>query len=283
MKKLLVLIAVFILLLPSVVLADEMGDSVNIRGDVVVEPNEVLSGDAVAIFGDVIVDGKVMGDVVAVMGDVKVNGEVMGDVTCIGGRITRSDTSRVHGKVNQIGVGEGINHMFRSFSPNGRGFNFSFNSSRLFPRFSFLRFLGTLALSILSIVLFPKCISVAAESVNIRPGSKFFIGLAVLMLMPVAIILLFITLIGIPLIPVAILLLAAAGFFGYLGISIYLGRKLNEQLHIKPSIFVEYILGAVLLKLIQYIPFVGSLSSLAVLLLAIGITIDTRFGTNTIA
>jgi len=281
MKRLSILILLLMLLFPSVVIADA-GDRVQFFGDVMVPADETLSGDAVAIFGDIIVDGKVKGDVVAVMGDVKVNGEVTGDVTCVGGNVIRSDTSRVHGKVNQIGIGEGINHMFKSFSPNGRGFNFSFNSPRLFPRFSSLRFLGTLALSILSIVLFPKHISIAAENIDIRLGSKFLIGLVALMLMPIAIILLFITLIGIPLIPVAILLLSAAGFFGYIGISIYLGRKLNEQLHIKPSIFVEYILGAVLLKLIQYIPFIGGLSSLLVLLLSIGITVDTRFGTKTI-
>jgi len=281
MKRSLVLIILLMLLLPSVVLADETGEKIQFFGDVTVGANETLSGDAVAIFGNVVVDGKVRGNVVAVMGDVQVNGEVMGDVTCVGGRVTRSDTSIIHGRVNQIGIGEGINHMFRIF-PNSRAFNFSINTSRFFPGFSLLRFLGTLALSILSIVLFPRHISVAAENVEVKIGFKFLIGLVILMLMPIAIVLLFITLIGIPLIPIAILLLSAAGFFGYIGISIYLGKRLNEQLHIKPSIFVEYLLGAMLLKLIQFIPFIGSLSSLAVLMLGIGITVDTRFGTKTI-
>lgn len=101
-------------------------------------------------------------------------------------------------------------------------------------------------------------------------------------LAPMALLMMAITIIGIPLIPLAILLLAAAGFYGYLGVSIFLGRKLNEQLHLKASIFLEYLLGAVLLWLVQLVPYIGGLSSLAVLILALGIAADTRFGTKTV-
>jgi hypothetical protein len=229
--------------------------------------------------GNVIVDGKVMGDVVALMGDAIINGEVMGDVTTIGGHVTRSDTSKIYGKVTQIGVGEGFGHITRSFTKHWPRFrpNVSYAFSSMF---NMARFLGTIALSALCIILFPNSVKLAAKNVDVQPGRKVLIGLLALLLTPVVIVLLIITLLGIPLIPIAILLLAAAGFFGYIGISIYLGRKLNEQFHIKPSIFIEYILGAVLLRLLHLIPFVGSLASITVLLYSIGITTDTRFGTK---
>lgn len=279
MKKLLVFLVILILLLPSAVLANDMNDRIQIQGDVKVLADEIVSGDAVAIMGDVTVDGKVMGDAVAVMGDVIINGEVMGDVTAIGGHVTRSDTSKIYGRVTQIGVGEGIGQMIRNFTQFRPRYNFGV-SYAFSSIFNIARFLGTIALAALCIILFPNSVKLVAKAVDVQPGRKLLIGLLALLLTPVVIGLLIITLLGIPLVPVAILLLAAAGFFGYIGISIYLGRKLNEQFHIKPSIFVEHILGAVLLRLLHLIPFVGSLASIVVLLYSIGITTDTRFGTK---
>lgn len=149
--------------------------------------------------------------------------------------------------------------------------------------FKIMHFLGLISLGALAIILFPNSIRAAADVVDKELGRRFLIGILAILLLPMALFLMAITIIGIPLIPLALLLVAAAGFYGYLGISIFLGRKLNEQLHLKPGIFVEYILGAVLLWLVQMVPFVGAISGLAVLILALGITADTRFGTKIIA
>ena len=280
MKKLTVLLVILILLLPSAVLAHDIGDRIQFQGDVKVYSNEIVNGDVVSFMGDVTVDGKVMGDVVALMGNAIINGEVKGDVTAVGGHVIRSDTSKIHGKVTQIGVGEGIGNMIRNFTHFRPRYNFGIRSYTFSTIFNTFRFLGTMALAALCVILFPNSVKVAAKDVDIQPGRKALIGLATLLLTPVAVALMILTLLGIPLIPVAILLLSAAGFFGYIAISIYLGRKLNEQIHIKPSIFLEYIFGAVLLKLMQFIPFIGSLTSIIVLMYSIGITADTRFGTK---
>lgn len=105
MKRFLAILIIMVLMLPGAALADEGSDRVQIQGDVVVGTDEVVFGDAVAIMGNVTVDGKVMGDVVSIMGNVTINGEVMGDVTAVGGRITRSDSAKIYGKVTQVGVG----------------------------------------------------------------------------------------------------------------------------------------------------------------------------------
>jgi len=289
MKKFLVILAVLMLIFPGTALADGTNDRVQIQGDVTVGPNEVILGDAVAVMGNVTVDGKVMGDVVAVMGNVTVNGEVMGNITAIGGRVTRSDTARIHGNVNQVGVGEGIGEIIKNVAKYGihwrPGWNRGITIFNMgFPNvFRIMKFLGLIALSSLAIILFPNSIKSCADVADREPGRRFLIGFLAILLMPMALVLMAITIIGIPLIPLAILLVAAAGFYGYLGISIFLGRKLNEQLHIKPNIFAEYILGAVLLWLVQLVPFVGAISGLLVLMMALGITADTRFGTKIIS
>lgn len=250
MKRFLAILIIMVLMLPGAALADEGSDRVQIQGDVVVGTDEVVFGDAVAIMGNVTVDGKVMGDVVSIMGNVTINGEVMGDVTAVGGRITRSDSAKIYGKVTQVGVGEGLKDIIKNVTKYGihwgsgrRGITI-FNMG--FPYvFKIMHFLGLISLGALAIILFPNSIKAAADVVDKELGRRFIIGILAILLLPMALFLMAITIIGIPLIPLALLLVAAAGFYGYLGISIFLGRKLNEQLHLKPGIFVEYILGAV--------------------------------------
>lgn len=289
MKRILAALIVLMLMMPGAGLADESDDRVQIQGDVMVGPDEVVMGDAVAIMGNVTVEGKVMGDVLAIMGDVRINGEVMGDVTSVGGRIIRSDSARIYGKVTQVGVGEGIKDIIGNMLKYGvpgrlwwarRGTILDMGFSYIF---TIINFIGLIALGSLVIILFPNSIKATADEADKEPGRRFLIGFLIILLLPAAMFLMAVTLIGIPLIPLTVFLVACAGFYGYLGISIFLGRKLNDQLHLKSGIFTEYLLGALLLWLIQFIPFLGVLIKILVLMLALGIAADTRFGTKATA
>ncbi|KXG76945.1 hypothetical protein AN618_13210 [Fervidicola ferrireducens] len=255
------------------------GEITQIGEDVVIGAGQVLNGDAVAIMGDVVVNGRISGDAVAVMGDVIVSGIVEGDATAVGGRVIVEENGRVLGKINQVGIAGGIGEVLR----NPWKYEFYWNPKMLAPRsmvFYFLRFLGILALGALTIALFPNNVEVAANAVDKDAVGKLIKGLVLMLLMPVVALLLVFTLIGIPLIPAVMLLAAIAGFFGYLAISVFLGRKLNVHLRINESLFAEYLLGALVLWLIQLVPFAGGIVSLAVFILSLGITADTRFGTR---
>jgi hypothetical protein len=286
MKKIIILIFALLLLIPVPALAEGKNDRVQIQGDITVNADEVIMGDTIAILGDIRVDGKVTGDVVAVLGDVRVNGEVMGDVTAVGGRIIRGETSKVYGKITEVKISgikdivDAITRQGINWGPGITRYNWSFSRNWGYSWFKFARFLGLLAVGILVIILFPNSTRTAAGVIEKEIGRKMLIGLLIFLLTPVALLLLLITLIGIPLIPILLLLLYAAGFFGYLCISIYLGRKLNEQLKIKPEILLEFALGALLLWLIQLVPFIGGLTSVVVLIMSLGITAETRFGTK---
>lgn len=143
-----------------------------------------------------------------------------------------------------------------------------------------MKFLGIVATAALAIILFPQGIKMSADEADKEVGKKLLMGFLCLSLLPVFTAMMIITIFCIPLIPVLFILVAAAGFYGYIGISIFLGRKLNQQFHLKPSALVEYILGALPLWLIQMMPFFGWLASLIVLILSLGITVETRFGTK---
>ncbi|HHV18980.1 MAG TPA: polymer-forming cytoskeletal protein [Thermoanaerobacterales bacterium] len=286
MKKILILIVVLLLLIPAPALAQGKNDRVQIQGDITINADEVIMGDTIAILGNITVDGKVTGDVVAVLGDVRVNGEVMGDVTAVGGRIIRGETSKVYGTITEIKVSgikdivNGITRQGINLGPSIKKYNWSFSRNWEYGWFKFIRFLGLLAMGTLVIILFPNSTKTAAGGVEKEIGRKMLIGLLIFMLTPVALLLLLITLIGIPLIPILLLLLYGAGFFGYLCISIHIGRRLNEQLKIKPEVLLEFALGALLLWLIQLVPIIGGFTSIIVLIMSLGITAETHFGTK---
>lgn len=268
-------------MLPSFALAD--GGFVACLGDVVINSDEMLDGDAVAIMGDVVVNGKVSGNAMAVMGDVVVNGTVEGDATAVGGRVMIGEKGRVLGRTAQVGIASGIGEIFRH--PGERGFYWhpGVIGNPFKPRtaiFNFLRLLGILALGVLSIALFPNNLRTAVESVDRETGSKFLKGFLLMLLSPVVALLCGLTLIGIPLIPIVIIFVVAVGFFGYLAISVFLGKKLNNHLRLNTNLFMEYLLGALVLWLVQLVPFVGGIVSLVVFILSLGITFDTRFGTK---
>jgi hypothetical protein len=77
------------------------GDAVRFVGSVVIDKDEVVEGDAVAIGGSVTVLGRVNGDAVALFGGIKLgpHAVVDGDVVSVGGKIEVSEGARVSGDV----------------------------------------------------------------------------------------------------------------------------------------------------------------------------------------
>lgn len=78
-----------------------------IGGDLVVAAGESCAGDAVAIGGDLVVQGTVGGNAVAVGGSVQVRGQVGGDVISVGGEVELQDGAQVEGDVAALG---GVSH-----------------------------------------------------------------------------------------------------------------------------------------------------------------------------
>jgi len=279
MRKIFAFILILLLITPSLAFA-QSNYRLQIGGDIVVESHEVIMGDVVAVLGNITVYGKVSGRVVAILGDIRVNGEVMGNVTSVGGNILRGETSIIRGNSTEIGASgiKGlINRIKRQSVPLNPGM-FIGNIRSSF--FKFMRFLGLLAGGILIILLFPNAFQRAADLVEKGIGRKFLIGIAIILLIPFAVIFMFVTLIGIPLIPIFLMLVYGAGFFGYLCISIFIGSKLRERMIENTEPILEFVLGALILWLIQLVPFIGRLVSITVLITSLGIATETQFGTK---
>lgn len=211
---------------------------VHIGGSVAVAEGEVIDGDVVAIGGSARVDGEVHGGVVAVGGSVTLgpHASVEDDVVVVGGQLHRSDSARVGGKVSEIGIGALNFGSWRwNRPPFGMGLGPMFGSA--FALVGTITRLAILSLFAAIVLLFGRTyaerIGTRAAAEPLKAGA---IGLlAQLLFLPilvVGIVLLVVTIIGIPLlllVPFVLLGLAIVGLVGFTGVAHHLGRVLAAR------------------------------------------------------
>jgi hypothetical protein len=225
--------------LPESTRTRRSGDRVRFGGSVRVEADELVTGDVVAIGGSVTVDGEVTGDVVAVGGSVRLgpNADVRGDVAVVGGVLHRSEGARVRGRVSDVGRFD-----FNWFGPTRRrpgpwwqwmrpwGSVFALMSTTV--RFAILSLLVCLVL-----LLGPTYVERVAARAAAEPLKAGLVGfLAQLLFLPLlvaTIVVLVVTIIGIPLlvlVPFAIIGFALVFLIGFAAVSRRLGGVLAARL-----------------------------------------------------
>jgi hypothetical protein len=209
------------------------GDRVRIGGGITVDEDELVTGDVIAIGGSARVHGEVQGEVVAVGGSVELgpNAVVSRDVVVVGGALRRDASSRVGGEIHEVGLGS------VDLSRWGRGapFNAWWGESTLgsaFALFSTLTRIAVLCLLAALVVLLGReqveRIGTLAAAEPLKSGA---VGLlSQLLFLPVlimAIVILVLTIIGIPLlvmVPFLVLGLVLVALVGFTSIGHHVGR-----------------------------------------------------------
>ncbi len=203
--------------------SDEEDASILRTGEsLTIEAGQIVDGDAVSIGGSVTVLGEVRGDVVAIGGNVtlKDGAVVEGDAVAIGGRIRKADTARIGGQ--QVGM---------NFIP--AGIIHSGHDDGGFPVFS----LVALIVIGLFLFLFGWLLHVVAESrvqvtslfLAAHPWKSLFTGLAIILLAPAAVLILFVTVVGIPVGLLVMVLLPIAHAMGFLLVAAVAGNRLLSR------------------------------------------------------
>lgn len=273
---LLAIISAFIFVFSTAAWAQIDGEARNIvrfGEDIMIEEGEVVSGDLVVFGGDAVIAGTVEGNATVLGGDVelKSTAEIDGELTVLGGRIEREPGAEV-----KEGVTSG-----RKFFPQ-RAFWIDptawFGFSLLF---NFLTLLGTLALGAIVVALLPDHSEKIALFIAQEPWQAVGVGFLALLLVIPAIVLLAITIIGIPLIPLFILSVIVAYIYGYIAASLLIGKRIFEVSKASTSTpIAEAVVGILVVGLLRFIPFVGGLVALIVGLLGFGAVLLTKFGTG---
>ncbi len=215
-------------------------DIVKFGRDVVVEEDEEIDGDVVAVGGSIEIKGTVTGDVVAIGGDVDIfsTGIVEGDAVSIGGDVIKRGEAVIQGEKVSVAFFRGP--FFRS-PPMFTHFRFPFVFTPFRPpawslflriiRIAFILFLGIVVISV-----FPKNVNKVKEKTKQEFLKSGLVGfLAEILALPIFI-LLIITIIGIPVaLLVEPLLILAALILGFTGVCLFVGEKLQEHTSLKPD------------------------------------------------
>ena len=260
----------------GVIDVDDGKSIVKVMGNIHVPEDRIVAEDVVAVMGNIVIDGQVNGDVVAVMGDITVNNAVQGDVVSVMGNIQKGPEAKIYGKsmeteISEMNFGPGTEHL--NFLPAAFGSTFHWG-------FKFFNLVTLFALGSLVLALMPDKIKNMAVALGHDPLRKLLIGFIALIATPIIVIITAITLNGLPLVPVLILAFVAAKFLGYVAVALYLGSRIRNTAALNLNIFLELLLGVLILWLINLIPIVGILSAVLVTVFALGLVLDSKFGTN---
>ena len=170
---------------PGIVIDGGDAGLVRVFDDAHIPAGHTIQGDVVAVFGSVDVEGTVAGDVIAVFGSVRLHpgAIVEGDAVAIGGVLDHPASARVSGQSVALGF----------FMP---GWGVPTLAALLM--FVVLGWLATLFLGWLLALLFPERMLRVGATASRHAAGSFFLGVLSAPLFVIALVLLFVTVVGIP-------------------------------------------------------------------------------------
>lgn len=255
--------AFLVALIPAAVLAqdaDEEGLLLRVNGPVAVGENETID-NVIVIGGDATVDGTVTGSLLVINGDATVTGSVGEDVTVIRGTLNLESNAQVEnvsvfrGNLQRDAgatVGGSVTEGDFQVSPWDWGIFWAFiwMGSTLVVLVSGLIFAG----------IGGRQLNAAGDSATREIGATL-LGIVVLwFLLPIAMAMIFFTIVGIPLsVGYFLFVLPIVWFLGYLVSGTLLGRSILRGQREERHPYLAALLGLFILQIIGIIPVFGGL------------------------
>ena len=230
------LLAVCAMFFPTAALAhsNDHGET-KLFTNVTVESGEVVDGDLNVVFGDATIAG-----------------HVKGDVNVFGGSCTIVDGGQIDGQQNCV-----WNSAARALAPfvaTSAGIGaFAEQDRKLFLK------LASSAIVLLVFLLFPLRMRLALDRVERHPGLSALVGGAAAIAFFPVMILLIVTLVGIPLVFLEIAAVFAGVWLGTGAVALLVGRRLCELVMPKttPSPLLALVLGLVVVSAAEIVPVFG--------------------------
>jgi hypothetical protein len=240
---------------------------IKVGADVTIEEGMKIK-NAVVIDGQITVNGLVEKNVITIGGSVVLTSKavVRGNILCIGGVIARGRDAQVFGntkEINSSNITEAISSFFR-----GDADEWSAVFTAIFLYFYAIIFI----MAVLMAIIFPSFLTALKQSIQKNKAKSFLCGLFIALMIAPFFIMLVISLIGIYLIPLIFAVLIAAFLLGYIAAGAMLGEFILTKANhgFRKSLIKETILGLVLLLIIGWIPYIGWLIKLLVIIIGLG-------------
>ncbi len=256
-------------------------------GIATLETGSQVNGDVMLAGGTLRVSGEVRGNIVATGGLISLNSTavVTGDVNTIAANLERDPGARVEGKVNSGTTGPieipGIPGAIRApdaptlrfiTSPIVTGFWYLFRS-----------FLWA-ALAVLVSLFLHRQTERVSQAVVAQPLIAGGIGLLTAVVFPLLLIVIAITIIGIPVSFLGAILLVISWGFGVIAVGTEVGKRLAKLLQQEWALAVSAGVGTFILTLVVngvgFVRCVGWVAPAIVGMVGLGAVILTRFGTQ---
>jgi hypothetical protein len=229
----------------------------------------------VSLAGPIEIEGRVRDAAVAVGGDVIVRqtGIIEGDVTAIGGQVIQEPGSFVRGKITSIPFS--IERLSKSAAlaiPTlGAALSIVVGATIV------LGSLGSIALAVLTLVLFPRQVGLVRREIQLHPFLTPAAGFAVTLVSLPVLIFLAITLIGLPLAFLVASALMAAIVLGAIALGQWLGHRIGAVFGRTMRPMVASLLGLVVLTVLSATPYIGVVAQGLIVCYSLGAPVCARY------
>jgi hypothetical protein len=251
-------------------------------GRVELAPNAKIGGNVTIGGGEVEIDGAIGGYLEVGGGNVRINGPVAGDVEVGAGEVELGPDARIEGKLRY----ESGDEIERDPTAQVRGGVERFEREERWPAWQptsynrgaghgWLWSFGLLAIAAILAAALPYFYLGVAQTARTRWPLSLLIGFVVVVCVPVVAVLAIVTLIGIPLALALIALYFVLLLAGYVSAGIALGELALQHWGTARAASTGWrigtaVLAVLVLSLAGRTPFVGSLITLAAVLMGIG-------------
>ena len=270
------LLIFYLLLTPMTTEASSDKSIVKIGSDVTVEAGQKVH-NAVTIGGQITVSGAVEKSVVAVGGSVVLTktAVVKGSVVSLGGVIVMARDAKVGGELTEINSNNLYETLTTALSSEWEGWSW------IFAVISLSIFVVILVLALLIAALLPKPVRIVSEAIRENTFKVILCGILGLVLIAPLALLLTISIVGIALIPLEVIFVVCSVLLGFIAVGQLIGAKVLRLLkRPEPGIVRETFWGLVILWLIGWIPYVGWMVKAIAIVIGLGATLVSRFGTH---
>jgi len=270
------LIIFCLLLIPLTAAASSDKSIVKIGSDVTIETGQKVHS-VVTIGGQITVAGAVEKSVVAVGGSVVLTktAVVKGSVVALGGVIVMARDAKVDGELTEINSSNLYETLTTALSSEWEGWSW------IFAIISLSIFVVILVLALLIAALLPKPVRIVSEAIHENTFKVILCGILGLVLIAPLALLLTISVVGIALIPLEVIVVVCSVLLGFIAVGQLIGAKFLRLLRRPESGIVrETFWGLVILWMIGWIPYIGWMVKAIAIVLGLGATLVSRFGTH---
>jgi hypothetical protein len=251
-------------------------------GNVKLGSGAAVSGDVAIAGGEVIIQGAINGKLRAAGGNIRIDGPVTGNASIAGGRLELGPNARIEGKLRFFG-GELIRDPAAQVVggvEQERGRSSGRHEMTATQRFlhGWVWSVGLVALAALIAAAFPGASQRMALELRERPWITPLLGILALVTIPVAAVLVIITIVGIPIGLAALIGYVLLLLLGYVWTAVVIGGMLLDR--IKPEVAAQTAwhagaaaLAMLALAILVRVPYFGGLLKLTAVALGVGMIV----------